>query len=175
MAPTFERLNRDPRPIDQDLRRVCLSRERREMLRLWQGLLDRFAVVPTQIQYRFCMFFVPPGIVPADHENRIYDHDSAERWLKLDYKAWMRYHPYRDRTGNIPTRERNIIIRAFRELYSEKKRMREESANLVRPAIGFWLFPIEVLNVEGDGPDRQRVFDFSVHWPELALSSLPYS
>jgi hypothetical protein len=92
-APTFERLHRDPRPIAQDLRRMSYAgSDPRQMLRLWQQLLNKFGVIPPQIEYRFCLSFVPSGL-----RNRIYDHQSAERWLQLEDDHWMRVNPDPDR------------------------------------------------------------------------------
>ena len=49
----------------------------------------------------------------------------------------------------------------------------EELAEVVRPAIRIWLFPVEAFgDLEGDLSGMMMVFDMTGYWPELALSSL---
>jgi len=58
----------------------------------------------------------------------------------------------------------------------------EDLEKAVKPAFGFWLFPLEALGPlpkEGTSVDwgihfrAKRMVDMSEHWPELALVSLP--
>jgi hypothetical protein len=49
----------------------------------------------------------------------------------------------------------------------------EDLVNAVRPAIAFWLFPVEAFGDPRGTRQRERaVLDMSDHWPELALSYL---
>ena len=58
----------------------------------------------------------------------------------------------------------------------------EDLGKAVRPAFGFWLFPVEALGpidekmlLEDEGSrSRGKAFlNMTEHWPELALSNLP--
>jgi hypothetical protein len=152
-ASSFERLHRDPRPIAQDLRRMFLAGSNpRRMFHLWQQLLNRFGVIPPQIEYRLCLSCVLPSL-----GNRIYDHQSAERWLQLEEEHWTRANPDLDRDQGG----------------GSEKNKNEEIANAVQSAIGFWLFPIEVLDAKGFPYSTHDMFDMSAYWPELALLGVP--
>lgn len=43
----------------------------------------------------------------------------------------------------------------------------------VRPAFGFWVFPIQVLGSLGGNWEFKVLWDLSTHWPELWLAKLP--
>jgi len=74
MAPTFERLHRDPRPIAQDLRQVFVGTgDPRHMLQLWRQLLKKWGVSPPRIEYRFYLAITPI--------NQIYDRGSAKKMV----------------------------------------------------------------------------------------------
>jgi len=140
----------------------------REMLHLWQQLLNKFVAIPPQIEYRFCLTFTPTGL-----SNRIYDHQSAESWLKLEDYSWRRENAElaRGQDGGNKS-DKKFLSWAFGRLWRKKetagvseKIKNEDIGEAVQSAIGFWLFPIEVLDAED--------FPYSAYWPELALTSLP--
>jgi hypothetical protein len=183
-APSFERLHCDPRPISKDLQHVFVGfLDERLVLHLWQQLLKKFGVVPSQITYRYCLFFSPGG-----KGQRVYDHLSAERWLQWEDDLW---------TGALAEKaleksqggenQESFFSWAFGGIWKEKKKTipvsliggrsekykNEDLTKAVRPAIGFWLFPVKVLDFEEVRQGPHHLFDMSGHWPELALSSLP--
>jgi hypothetical protein len=183
-APTFERLHCDPRPISEDLRHVFVDfLDQRLVLQLWQQLLKKFSVVPTRITYRYCLFFSPAG-----KGQRVYDHLSAERWLQWEDDLW---------TGALAEKaleksqggenQGSFFSWAFGGIWKKKKKTipvsliggrsekykNEDLTKAARPAIGFWLFPVEVLDFEEAREGPHHLFNMSGHWPELALSSLP--
>jgi hypothetical protein len=176
-AVTFQRLHRDPRPIAQDLRRMSLAgSDPRQTLHIWQQLLNKFGVIPPQIEYRVCL-----SCVSSSSRYRIYDHQSAERWLQFEDDHWTRANrgPGRDQGGGIEN-DRRFLSWAFGRLWKEKrtasvsgKNKNEDIAKAVQSAFGFWLFPIEVLDAEDFPYSAHDLFDMSAYWPELGLSSLP--
>lgn len=183
-APTFERLHRDPRPISEDLRHVFVDfTDQRLLPQLWQQLLKKFSVVPTRITYRYCLCFSP-----ASKGKRVYDHLSAERWLQWEDDVW---------TGALAEKaleksqaaknQGNFFSWALSGIWKEKKKTvpvsmiggrsekykNEDLTKVAKPAFGFWLFPVEVLDFEEARQGPHNLFNMSSHWPELALSSLP--
>ncbi len=185
VAPTFERLHRDPRPISGDLRHVYVGFvDQRQVLRVWQQLLDTFGVVPSQIEYRYCLFF-SSGV----EEQRVYDHLSAERYLQWEDELWTGVLAEKalEKKSKGGENQRNFFSWAFSRLWKGEKEtipvsmiggrsekyMNEDLTKAVRPAIGFWLFPVEIVEFEQFRQGSQDLFDMSSHCPELALSSLP--
>ena len=190
MAPTFERLHRDPRPIAHDLRQVFVgTSDPRGMLHLWRQLLKRWGVSPPQIEYRFYLAFTP-----ISQGDQIYDRGSAIRWLQKEDDAWTK--PWEGGSAessldqdqekadkplpgfSIFFKMKNMKIRVG--ALSEKYR-NEDLEKAVKPAFGFWLFPVEALGAlpeeglsedEGFYPKPNQILDMTEHWPELALFSL---
>jgi hypothetical protein len=167
LAPTFERLHRDPRPIAQDLGRMFIESDPRRIIHLWKQLLHNFGVLPSQIEYRFCMGISQIG-------QGIYDHRSAERWLQKEDDQWTAAHPDPD-PDQVVENKKNFLSWAFDRLWKEKKTENKtgDLAEVVQPAIGFWLFPVEMLDAVDSKQGIHDLVDVSTQWPELALSSLP--
>ena len=181
-APTFERLRCDPRPISKDLQHVFVGwSNQRLVLQLWQQLLKKFGVIPFQITYRYCLFFSPVG-------RRVYDHLSAEKYLQWEDDLWTGVLAEKalEKSQGSGEKQGNFFSWAFGGIWNEKetipvsliggrstKYKDEDLTMAVRPAIGFWLFPVEVLDFEDFRQGPQHLFDMSGHPPELALSSLP--
>jgi hypothetical protein len=154
----------------------------RKMLHLWQQLLNKFVVIPSQIEYRFCLSFVPTGL-----RNRIYDLQSAEDWLQLEDDSWTRENadPARDQGGGNKS-DRKFLSWAFGPLWRMKetagvneKIKKEDIGKDVQSAIGFWLFPIEVLDAKDFPYSAYDMFDMSAYWPcqaflRSAMYHLPF-
>lgn len=158
-TPTFERLPRDPRAIDQDLKHVFVEMDN-HILRLWENLLEKFAVSAPQIEYRVFL-----GFVSSTTDSTVYDRESAKVWLQTEDDMWTganRKVAFED----IATHE-SIKWPVGAETAKYKN---EDLDNAVKPAFGFWLFPIDALSSEPRGQNRLQ--DLSAHFPELALSSL---
>ena len=191
MAPTFERLHRDPRPIAQDLRQVFAGTfDPRHMLHLWRQLLKKWGVSPPQIEYRFYLAFRP-----ISQEDQIYDRWSAERWLQKEDDAWR--NPSEGGSAeSSQDQDQEMVDKPFSSFSSffERKNIKwpvgassekfqnEDLEKAVKPAIGFWLFPVDALGAlpeeglsedEGFQPRPKWILDMTEHWPELALLSLP--
>ena len=173
MTPTFERLHRDPRPIAQDLRKVFTgTADSRHMLHLWLQLLKKWRVSPPQIEYRFLLAFDP-----TMGGDQISDRRSAKRLLQKEDDIWR--NPSGGGSDESFFKKKNVKwpIGASSEKFHD-----EDLEKAVRPAFGFWLFPVDALGPlheeglsedEGFRPKAKRMLDMTEQWPELALSSLP--
>lgn len=149
-TPTFERLGRDPRAIAEDLTHIYLDASSlKDVITLWQRMLKKWGASPPNIQYRLYVAFAPHL-----EDDRIYDRTTAESWLqKEDYKLKRIIEFPEEYPGAKPEKYKN-----------------EDLEKAVRPAFGFWLFPIESLDQEDDS---KELLDLSGFWPDLALKSLP--
>ncbi|KAL8740591.1 MAG: hypothetical protein Q9190_006731 [Brigantiaea leucoxantha] len=157
-APTFERLDRDPRPISHDLRKVFTgTSDLRLMLLHWQRLLKKWCICAPRIEYRYLLTFDP-----TREGDEISDRTSAKKWLQKEDDEWRNPKSHWDQSFLI---------------------QREDLRKAARPAFGFWLFPVEALGPfhgegvaenEGFRPEGKRILDMREHWPELAFLSLSH-
>ena len=167
MPSTFDRLQRDPRPIAQDLKNTTGLAGLRNVVILWLRVLKKWRTSPPGIEYRFLLAFDPTiGGGPP-----ISDRTSAMSWLQKEDDQW---------NGRAPDDGflKNTLVKwpvgAENEKYKD-----EDLQNAVRPAFGFWLFPVKALGPieeKGLSEDQRSLPDFmdmTEYWPELALSSLP--
>ncbi|KAH7372233.1 hypothetical protein BKA66DRAFT_468449 [Pyrenochaeta sp. MPI-SDFR-AT-0127] len=155
---SFDILAPDPRPIQSELKYVATAtRDPRESSLIWGEILGKWGIVqsrPAQQQVLFSREADP--YVPLIH-----DAETAQRYLSREQKSWIMYQEERS----------SIVLRLAGRIPIEGP---EELAKAVRPAFGFWLFPIEALK----DPERSvhcwsaPVFDLRGHEPELALSHL---
>jgi hypothetical protein len=166
LVPTFERLHRDPRPIGQDLRRIFIESDPRRIIHFWKQLLRNFGVVPSKTEYRYC-FGISSG-------QGIFDHQSAERWLQKENDQWTAAHPDLD-SDQVVGEKKSFVSWAFDRVWKEKKTENKtgDPVEAVQPAIGFWMFPVEMLDIVDSKQGGHDLVDILAHWPELALSSLP--
>lgn len=82
-VPNFKRLQRDPRPVAEDLKKIFVGTfPPLQTLDLWTRLLKKWRVSPTQIEYRFLLGFEPV------ESYQIYDRESANRWLQAEDDHW---------------------------------------------------------------------------------------
>ena len=167
-SPTFERLHRDPRPIGKDLKALTGFFNPRDVAGLWLRLLKKWRTCPPEIEYRFLLAFDP-----TLGGGQISDRKSANAWLQKDDDQWNGHAPD---DGFLKNSKFRWPVGAEDEKYKN-----EDLEKAVKPAFGFWLFPVEAF-----GPiDENRLFDdeesrigpksfgnMTEHWPELALSSL---
>ncbi|KAM0793989.1 hypothetical protein BDR22DRAFT_877317 [Usnea florida] len=169
--PTFERLPRDPRSISKDLEKTYGLASSRDALDYWLRLLKKWQISPPKVMYRFFLAF-DPSIVRGTN---ISDQVSAKVWLQKQEDQWNGKGP---RDTFLPEDvEAKWPVGAHDEKYRN-----EDLENAVRPAFGFWLFPVEALGRIGkDGllaeeerrPRGEMFRDMTEHWPELGLSMLP--
>ena len=169
-SPTFERLPRDPRAIYKDLEYTTGLGSSRGVLQHWLSVLKKWQVSPQRVAYRFLLAF-DPRIVGGD----ISDQVSAKTWLYKQEDQWYGQGPG---DNFLP---KDVEAKWPVGAHYEKFR-KEDLENAVRPAFGFWLFPLEALGRIGeDGllvneenrPRGEQVRDMTAYWPELGLSSLP--
>ena len=169
-SPTFERLPRDPRSISKDLENTSGLGSSRDALQYWLRLLKKWQISPQKLTYRFFLAFDPRMT-----EGNISDQVSAKAWLQKQEDQWNGQGPS---DGFLPK-----DVKAKWPVGAHDERYRNEDLeNAVRPAFGFWLFPLEALGrigedgllVDGETRPRGEMFkDMREHWPELGLLSLP--
>ena len=167
---TFELLPHDPRSISKDLENTSGLGSLRDVLLYWLRLLMKWHISPQRLRYRFFLAF-DPRIAGGD----ISDQVSAKAWLQKQEDQWNGHGPS---DGFLPKDvEVKWPVGAHDERYKN-----EDLENPVRPAFGFWLFPLEALGRIGkDGllvdeetrPRGEMFKDMTEHWPELGLLSLP--
>lgn len=160
-SPRFDLVGRDPRPVGPELKHVVTtSTNPRQMHIWWHELLERWEIRPVRPIKERVLFAHRTDWPSAKGE--VWDAQSAHDFLKEEENSWIKsqlsQHGFiRQLAGRVPIEGPN------------------ELANATRPAVGFWLFPVEALGDDGeivvDGTPR-RMFDLTGHWPELALSRL---
>lgn len=180
-TPSFERLRRDPRSIAGDLRQVYVESDPLSLFHRWQRLLKKWGISPSEIEYRLMLTFSPPG-----GQFPIFDQESAKRWVEKEDWEWtgkwrlddsvidanlaLRYFDITDRVTKYP-------VGALHDKYKS-----EDLERAVRPAFGFWLFPMDafgtlpeeaVLEEAWFRPFTKELLNMTEHWPELGLLSLP--
>ena len=168
--PTFERLPRDPRSISKDLENTSGLGSSRDVLQYWLRLLKKWQISPQKLGYRFFLAFDPRMT-----GGNISDHVSAKAWLQKQEDQWNGQGPS---DGFLP---KDVNVKWPVGAHDEKYR-NEDLENAVRPAFGFWLFPLEALGrIGNDGllvdeetrPRGEMFKDMTEHWPELGLLRLP--
>ncbi|KAI1749479.1 hypothetical protein F4782DRAFT_513333 [Xylaria castorea] len=174
--PTFDRLKRDPRDgMTRDLSRVFVGTfDPRLMPYRWHLLLDTWKIhhPHRNPEYHFLVANGWGSGRMAKKAKKISDRDSAAEWLRQEEERWV--------CGQ--ERHSASILRRGGKLPVESP---EELGRAPRPAIGFWLFPIEALGPvpgpealsnpqeHGFSWESKRVVDMRQHWPELCLASMP--
>ncbi|RSL60539.1 hypothetical protein CEP53_005417 [Fusarium sp. AF-6] len=187
--PKFDRLTDDPRSsTGPSLNRIYFGGpDPRKLIHKWFGLLAKCNVQHThKVDYRFLVAFggrslhpfrdqddfrVDPGWLPRRDVNPMITcrHDAI-KWAEKQDEEWT------ETMRRIRKEEdEDIIAEVYREFEMP-----------LRPAIGFWLFPIEALGPLPDAsnslphhvtlPGGQRLhwkFDLSGYKPQLCLSYLP--
>ncbi|KAF1977789.1 hypothetical protein BU23DRAFT_550463 [Bimuria novae-zelandiae CBS 107.79] len=136
--PTFKRSQRDPRAVGCDLRKTVI------------GTSDNKETV-RQWQQILAKFRVSAPQIkykfllrhdPLIDFGRVIDRRGAEQWIQKENERWKIESDGRDR-DEVPDK-------------------------LVRPAFGFWLFPLEALDSPVvDQPSVLHMLDLSIYTPEL--------
>ncbi|KAI8630374.1 hypothetical protein F5Y19DRAFT_484244 [Xylariaceae sp. FL1651] len=174
--PTFDRIAQDPRDgMTRDLSRVFVGTfDPRQLICRWHLLLDTWQIRHPHKgpDYRFLVANGWGGGRMAKKAQKIFDRDSAAEWLRQEDERWA--------AGQ--ERHAAAILRRGGKLPVESP---EELERAPRPAIGFWLFPIDALGPI-PGPEAllnphdngfpwasKRVVDMRQYWPELCLASIP--
>ena len=167
---TFELLPRDPRSISRDLKNTYGLDSSRNVLQYWLRLLKKWHISPRKLRYRSFLAFDPRMA-----GNYISDQVSAKAWLQKQEDQWNGHGPS---DGFL---RKDVKAKWPVGAHDEKYR-NEDLENAVRPAFGFWLFPLEALGrigedgllIDEETQPREEMFkDMREHWPELGLLSLP--
>ncbi|KAH8600658.1 hypothetical protein B0O99DRAFT_667896 [Bisporella sp. PMI_857] len=155
--PSFNLLNRDPRPVGPELKYVLTAcYDPRRMRVQWKELLQRWQIHQVQPTQERVLF----AYDPLTHEQQVYDIRTANKFLKEEEEKWLEAQNHRP--GLVRKFAGKMPIESHAEL-----------AEAVRPAIGFWLFPVEAIgDLNGDISGMKKVYDMTGYWPELALSRL---
>ncbi|KAI0835897.1 hypothetical protein F5Y06DRAFT_274702 [Hypoxylon sp. FL0890] len=149
MGPGFDRLDRDPRPIEQDLAKVFVNVDPRPMLHAWGRLFYNYfggRVIP-ETEYRVLLTFAP---FSCD----IYDYRDALTWLRREEDDWVKETSGNGKSQYVPG---------------------EGPEGVVETAFGFWLFPVDAFGPLPQNPndrfraERPRNPDLGEYWPELGL------
>lgn len=154
---SFDILASDPRPIQSELQYVATATsDPRKWYLMWRHILGKWGITqshPVQQQVLFAH-------QPASYEPTIHDVETAQIFLTREQSSWMRTQEHRS----------SIVLKSAGKIPIEGP---EELAKAVRPAFGFWLFPIEALkDPEWSYCFSSPVFDLRGHKPELALGHL---
>jgi hypothetical protein len=173
---TFALLSQDPRSIHQDLTHQYLGEDPREMVIAWRGTLRTLEICPIKIDYQLLLAFQPPSRV------QISNCQNAADWLRSEDAEWrgewrlgneirngnwaLRYWEYTDRLDECE-------IGALHERNHD-----ENLEKAVKPAFGFWLFPLKTICNWPDNTTDEvwawpEICSLAHEWPALALSSLP--
>jgi hypothetical protein len=161
--PTFDRLPRDPRHIGEDLKQVYIGmNDHRDTIRLWHRRLDQFGITAPGIKYKWYIAFEPR------EDERISDVETARKFLQQEDDLWNGV-KHSEHPPFVQMSDYKFPVGAQSERYKN-----EDLETAVKPAFGFWLFPIDVLGSleETGGPDTP-LWDFSKNCPELGVVSLP--
>lgn len=174
-TPAFVRFPRDPRPIEEDLRKV-FSHDTHPptALRPWHALLEDLGVAMCQARYSWLLSFEPGLRYGGD----IYSKKDAETFIQREDDAWHGRSSGPSISDNI---DRNIACgRASPDIRTKNL---DQAA---QPAFGFWLFPLTsggldekgmaVEGAEATGEAERwastRVRDLSAYRPGLLVADL---
>jgi hypothetical protein len=200
-VPSFVRTPADPRAIDGDLAHLRIRLlEAFAPVRRWRYLLGRWGVVndagerlagverPRTV-YRLLVACDPGRRDVADTHTagEVLEREDAMwlEWLGFETKAQRRERKFgsgRVGGGGRQRWEHEGDRGPPQAVGAERERLRAEDLKVaVRPAFGFWTFPLEVFGeLEGTSglpaveslPDGGWFLDWSMHWPELAVADL---
>ncbi|CAJ2512870.1 Uu.00g009890.m01.CDS01 [Anthostomella pinea] len=161
-TPTFDLIARDPRPICADLCRVFAGTgDPRRMAMVWSETLSNWNIQQPGRQAR-CRYLL--AIERGEHRgNNIACRQDAEDWLQLEDRAWTRRQRKYEKHilrwgGNVPVESPDKLEKAS------------------RPAVGFWLFPLEALGpLPKDEPHGGNIQFFTKQLRNMAGSSIWFS
>ncbi|KAJ5697722.1 hypothetical protein N7488_011406 [Penicillium malachiteum] len=179
--PAFEIYPQDPRSIQADLGQLLLGENPREMPFQWREILYQLGVSPANIDYHFMLGSDPPSQFAITNRKNATDfvqHEDNE-WTG----AWRLGNSLRN--GNWALRYMEYTDRFFEcEIGAlHEKNLNEDLTKAVKPAFGFWLFPLKAICEWPSKPEENLaqpwqgvssgVCSMANHPPALALSFLP--
>ncbi|KAJ8132951.1 hypothetical protein O1611_g667 [Lasiodiplodia mahajangana] len=167
--PSFDRLSQDPRGgLDRDLSRVYVGTfDPRRMVSRWQEVLHRWNIAYTSGKAPEYSLLASTRVGP--HGDDIISRGAATEWLQVEEERWLRF-------------QQRHASRIVNRGYTLPLESSEELEKAPRPAMGFWLFPIEAIG-ELPGPkalaengesvwEAKRVVDMRKYRPELWLAHM---
>ncbi|KAJ5713386.1 uncharacterized protein N7483_010567 [Penicillium malachiteum] len=179
--PAFEIYTQDPRSIQADLGQLLLGENPRDMPFRWREILHQLGVSPANIDYHFMLASDPPNqfaITNRKNATEFVQHEDNE-WTG----AWRLGNSLRN--GNWALRYMEYTDRFFEcEIGAlHEKNLNEDLTKAVKPAFGFWLFPLKAICEWPNKPEENLaqpwqgvssgVCSMAKHPPALALSFLP--
>lgn len=152
----FDRLPRDPRPIEADLSQIYVDRGLVDSPRKWSHVLDKWGVAgedASVTRYRY-------HLSCSAHGGPIRDRGSAEAVLRRDDDYW---------SGRLD----ESMYSAADPVPCTIPKLRDVDLSVAaRPALGFWLFPINQIPEDSDCPGAINIKDLSGGCPELCLMDI---
>ncbi|KAI1123210.1 hypothetical protein F5Y10DRAFT_57614 [Nemania abortiva] len=165
----FDRLHRDPRDgLERDLSRTYVGTpDPRQTVHRWQELLTRWKIQYEPQKAPEYGIIVSTGY--ATGSKNIVSREAAAEWLRREEERWI----------NGQQRHASRILAAGHKLPLESP---DDLEKAPRPAIGFWVFPIEAIEAL-PGPEAhadnivvpwqsKRMVDMRKYWPELWLARM---
>jgi hypothetical protein len=150
-VPAFSRVAVDPRPISNDLAKQCMGGGDWRNNPQLTNLLARFGILPAETTTQF-KFQLSIGLVRDDE---LLSREDAQLWLNQDYEKWWV--------------DRSRWSHGDPTVFDGQEYIMD-----VRPAFGFWLFPMDTgLEVTEIGGRDQGIFDMRGCVPQLGLSYMP--
>jgi hypothetical protein len=156
---SFDVLVADPRPIQSELQYVATAPpDPREHSLVWGEILRRWGLVQSLPAQQQVLFAYQPSLY--EPPPTIHDAETAQDFLSTEENIWIRSQEQRS----------SLVLKKVGRMPIEGP---EELAKAVRPAFGFWLFPMEALK----DPERSLIWSYPVFdlrgcKPQLALSHL---
>ncbi|KAF5692255.1 acyl oxidase [Fusarium denticulatum] len=154
----FDRIGLDPRPVEDDLSHLHVRNPKR-LYDSWLQVLERIGVRPREERYRILLAFYP--------RRTICNLRDAKDWLQSEDSGW-KTKPESTLSSQGPEIEEVTA--------SETPESRaEDISKAVRPAFGFWLFPVDAFcdaNKTSEPQGYFTTFDVRKHRPKLALFRL---
>ncbi|EWG53585.1 hypothetical protein FVEG_11984 [Fusarium verticillioides 7600] len=155
---SFDRIGLDPRTVEDDLSHLHVRNPKR-LYDSWLQTLEKIEVRPCEEQYRILLGFNP--------RRSICNLRDAEDWLQSENSGWTTQ-PESTWSSQEPKIE-GVAASETRE--SED----EDISKAVRPAFGFWLFPVDAFCDANKTPESEgyfTTFDVRKYRPELAIRRL---
>ncbi|KAH8680803.1 hypothetical protein BX600DRAFT_504557 [Xylariales sp. PMI_506] len=160
VTPYFDLLKRDPRPVWLEVTNIVVPNVEALRSRVnWYEQLRRLEIPQAHSVKERVLFSYDSYL----GDQQVYNVTSANTFLSQEQQQWL--------MSQYPPKDEKIT-EISEGVPNEAK---GELAQAVRPAIGFWLFPLETLGsptrIE-EGHSASNVLDMNRLWPELAIQSI---
>ncbi|KAF5648438.1 acyl oxidase [Fusarium tjaetaba] len=155
---SFDRIGPDPRTVEDDLSHLHVRNPKR-LYDSWLQALEKIEVRPREERYRILLGFNP--------RRSICNLRDAEDWLQSENSGWTT-----KSESTWSSQEPKIEGVAASETPESRD---EDIGKAVRPAFGFWLFPVDAFcdaNKTSESEGYFTTFDVRKYRPELALRRL---